>query len=75
VAGLWEHGVAIADTVAKRYLRLRNLPVGLEDICLNPRCPHKRKLDTEFKPALLVEVGERLQLTTIQRTFLDRETA
>lgn len=74
VTRIWEQGIEIAGTLAERYLRLRNLPIDLEDLRFHPRCPHKPKPHTEFKPALLVAVRERMQLTAIQRIFLDPET-
>jgi hypothetical protein len=75
VSRLWEQGVDVAGTLAERYLQSRKLPVDLEDIRFHPRCPHKPKPHTEFKPALLVAVRERLQFTAIQRIFLDPQTA
>jgi hypothetical protein len=75
VSRLWEQGVDVAGTLAERYLQSRKLPVDLEDIRFHPRCPHKPKPHTEFKPALLVAVRERLQLTAIQRIFLDPQVA
>jgi hypothetical protein len=75
VSRLWEQGVEVAGTLAERYLQSRKLPVDLEDIRFHSRCPHKPKPHTEFKPALLVAVRERLQLTAIQRVFLDPQTA
>ncbi|MGE4404377.1 DUF7146 domain-containing protein [Pseudomonas sp.] len=75
VLRLWEQGVEIAGTLAQRYLQLRGLPEVLPDIRFHPRCPHKPKPHTEYKPAVLVAVRERLQLTAIQRIFLDPRTA
>lgn len=75
VLRLWEQGVGIAGTLAQRYLQTRGLPHDLPDIRFHPRCPHKPRPDTEYKPAVLVAVRERLQLTAVQRIFLDPRTA
>jgi len=75
VTKIWEHGRPIVGTLAERYLLRRNLPVDLEDLQFHPRCPHKPRPHTEFKPALLVAVRDRLHLTAIQRIFLDPITA
>jgi len=68
---LWEQGVAIRGTLAERYLQARKLPLDLEDLRFHPHCPHKPKPHTEYKPALLAAVREGMQLTAIQRIFLD----
>lgn len=75
VLRLWEQGQEIGGTLAERYLSLRKLPIDLEDLRFHPKCPHKPKPHTEFKPALLVAVRERLRITAIQRIFLDPVTA
>lgn len=75
VLRLWEQGVGIAGTLAQRYLQTRGLPDDLPDIRFHPRCPHKPKPHTEYKPAVLVAVRERLRLAAVQRIFLNPETA
>jgi len=75
VTRLWEQGVEIAGTLGQRYLQLRGLPDDLQDLRFHPRCPHKPCPYTEYKPALLVAVRERLQITAVQRIFLDPQTA
>lgn len=71
VERLWEQGVDIRGTLAERYLMARKLPLDLEDLRFHPRCPHKPRPHTEFKPALLAAVREGVRLTAIQRIFLD----
>lgn len=71
---IWDEAREIRGTLAERYLQLRNLPLNLPDIRFHPRCPHKPKPHTEFKPALIVAVREGLKLTAIQRIFLDPVT-
>lgn len=75
VIRIWNQGLPIFGTLAERYLRLRKLPLDLEDVRFHPRCPHKPKPHTQFKPALLVAVREHRQITAIQRIFLDPVTA
>ncbi|MCW1431976.1 toprim domain-containing protein [Novosphingobium sp. JCM 18896] len=75
VSKIWDQGQPIAGTLAEQYLSIRRLPADLEDLRFHPRCPHKPKPHTEFKPALLVAVRDRLQLTAVQRIFLDPATA
>jgi hypothetical protein len=75
VSKIWEQGQPVTGTLAERYLLARRLPADLEDLRFHPRCPHKPRPHTEFKPALLVAVRERQQLTAIQRIFLDPVTA
>jgi len=71
---LGSSGIKIAEILAARYLRLRKLPIDLEDLRFHPRCPHQLKPHAELKPALLVAMRERMQLTAIQRIFFDPET-
>lgn len=74
VIRLWEQGSPIEGSLAERYLLQRRVPTDLQDIRFHPRCPHKPKPWTEFKPALLVAVREGLKLVAVQRIFIDPET-
>ena len=74
VARIWDDAREIKGTLAERYLKIRKLPLNLPDIRFHPRCPHKPKPHTEFKPALIVAVREGPVLKAIQRIFLDPNT-
>lgn len=74
VKRIWEQGIDIRGTLAERYLTARKLPLDLEDLRFHPRCPHKPRPHTEYKPALLVAAREGMQISAIQRIFLDPST-
>ena len=73
VTPLWDEAVGVTGTIAQRYLRSRFLTASLPDVRFHPRCPHKPKPHTEFKPALLVAIREGRTLLAVQRIFLDRD--
>lgn len=74
ITKIWEQAREIKGTLAERYLQSRKLPLNLPDVRFHPRCPHKPKPHTEFKPALIVAVREGHALKAIQRIFLDPVT-
>ena len=73
VEPLWNDAREVAGTIAEQYLESRSLLLGLLDVRFHPRCPHKPKPYTQFKPALLVAIREGRSLVAVQRIFLGRD--
>ncbi len=70
VEPLWNDAREVGGTIAERYVENRFLTPGLPDVRFHPRCPHKPKPHTQFKPALLVAIREGRSLRAVQRIFL-----
>lgn len=75
VERLWSEALPVRGTLGERYLALRFLLPVPRDVRFHPRCPRGRRPDTVFKPALLIAVREGQRLVSLQRIFLDPETA
>ncbi|NBC37237.1 hypothetical protein GTZ99_11790 [Novosphingobium sp. FSY-8] len=72
---LWSEGVAIAGTLAHRYLReIRGITLLPPDVRFHPACPMGRGPSPKRLPALLVGVFHAQLLIAIQRLFLDPVT-
>lgn len=72
---LWSEGVAIAGTLAHRYLREnRGISLLPPDVRFHPACPMGRGPSPRRLPAMLVGVFRAQRLIAIQRLFLDPAT-
>ncbi|MDA7787751.1 virulence-associated protein E [Sphingomonadaceae bacterium] len=67
---IWNESEPLKGTRAEAYLAARRLPLNLPDLRFHPRCPHGRKPQMRFRPAIIAALRDGPAVRSIHRIFL-----